>query len=362
MKKETLKVTEIVENLRKEFETSYQLFLKFGQCNICVNLNSQALLKDLEFYYKDFITHSDDTEIQIAAIEAPEPRFPVDYTIKQPDPGKKKVKEEYANLLDGRIVRKRLTGMHFIFGNGNHWAIGPSVKNSNQVINFINNRYIQWLVDRGFLLGHAAGIEWNGRGLALAGFSGMGKSTLALHILSRGGNFVSNDRLLVKKNQNQLKMHGVAKLPRINPGTALNNPNLEKVMSEKDKNLFKTLSPEELWNLEHKYDVFLDQCFGEDRFVLEAKMDCLVILNWDRNKEQMEYQEVNLREREDLLQAFMKSLGLFYENEGSLEVHQQEPGFYLDNLESCKVMEFKGGVDFDKAAEVCIQILENNFN
>ncbi len=362
MKNATLTITEILENLKKDFVAPHQLHLLFGECPITVHSNSEVLLKDLEFYYRDFIVSSGTPQIQVVAIEAPEPQFGVDYIIKQPDPGKTKIKEEYADLPDGRIVRKRLTGMHFIFGGGNHWAVGPSIKNSNQVINFVNNRYIQWLVDRGYLLAHAAGIEWNGRGLALAGFSGMGKSTLALHILSRGGNFVSNDRLLIKKNLDGLQMHGVAKLPRINPGTALNNLNLENVMSEKDKNLFRTLPPDKLWSLEHKYDVFLDQCFGKNRFVLESHMNCLVILNWDRKNNQMEYQQVNLAERVDLLQAFMKSLGLFYENEDSLEIHKQGPSDYLEHLNGCMVMEFRGGVDFYKAADVCIDILENSFS
>lgn len=43
---------------------------------------------------------------------------------EEPDPGKSKVKEEYADFPDGRLVRKRLTGMVFVFGEGDHLAMG----------------------------------------------------------------------------------------------------------------------------------------------------------------------------------------------------------------------------------------------
>ena len=186
-----------------------------------------------------------------------DPRASVDgeFTIKQPDQGKNRIKEEFLELDGGRLVRKRLTGMYFLFGQDVNLAVGPCVENDNQVVNFINNRLIQWELDRGGLLAHAAAVNHQGRGLALAGFSGMGKSTLALHLMSRGLNFISNDRLLVQEAGRGVVMRGVPKLPRINPGTALNNPDLVSVIPEDEKEVFGQMSTDEIWTLEHKYDV-----------------------------------------------------------------------------------------------------------
>jgi HprK-related kinase B len=279
--------------------------------------------------------------------------------IKQPDPGKTKIKEEFFNLPDGRIVRKRLTGMAFIFGEGENLAIGPCEENSNQVINFINNRFIELQLNQGSFLGHAAAVLHKGRGLALAGFSGMGKSTLALHLVSKGATFVSNDRLLVTNSSETLKMTGVAKLPRINPGTALNNPSLDKVIPPEEKKQFAALPPAELWGLEHKYDVFIDECFGSKKFVLSGPMDGLVILNWQRNDTPVQIKKANLSEQKDLLPAFMKATGLFYLSKSIAKKRDPTLEEYIDLLTGCEVYEVSGGVDFDGVSEACLEFLEN---
>ena len=100
------------------------------------------------------------------------------------------------------------------------------------------------------------------------GFSGTGKSTLALHIMRSGTDFISNDRVMVEKAFQQHTMYGVAKMPRINPGTVLNNDSLQSVIPEQERLEFEALPPDELWDLEHKYDAFIDHCFGRRKFTL----------------------------------------------------------------------------------------------
>ena len=105
------------------------------------------------------------------------------------------------------------------------------------------------------MLCHAAGVVVAGNGMAIAGMSGGGKSTLALHLLGTGAAFCSNDRLLVRSAGSGARMTGVAKQPRINPGTALNNPRLESVLSSERRSELARIEESELWDLEEKYDV-----------------------------------------------------------------------------------------------------------
>lgn len=348
----------LISRFREHYPATHPLFLAFSDCRLEVRTNSARLREDLKNYFGLFLADDKAADILITAHEAPAPALDLPFIIKPPDPGKKKVKEEYVDLEGGRIVRKRLTGMVFVFGSGRHVAVGPCLDNVNQIVNFINNRYIEWRLQKGCLLGHAAGVVWKGRGLALAGFSGMGKSTLALHLMSRGSVFVSNDRMIVEKTDSGVAMHGVAKHPRINPGTALSNADLHDILSEEDKKHFWSLSEKELWHLEHKYDALIEECFGSDRFVLSGPMDGLVILNWKRSRQPLSVRPVDPKVQTDLVAAFKKKKGLFYLPSDRTKVQDPPLETYAELLSNCSVIEMSGGADFDGATEACIRFLE----
>ena len=350
---------ELALAIKKEIPASDSLLLDFGGCIIQVISSTDPLDAALEDYFKEFVVPAGTPEIVITAHEGPVPDFDFEFTVKQPDPGKTKIKEEWVDLPDGRIVRKRLTGMHFLFGEGENVAVGPCLENSNQVINFINNRFIEWKLNRGGFLGHAAGVMQDGRGISLAGFSGAGKSTLALHLMSKGTTFVSNDRVMVEENGAGLTMFGVAKQPRINPGTALNNPDLCKIVEPELREEFLSMPVEELWQLEHKYDALIDECYGVGKFSLRARMDALVILNWKRDGGDMKVAMVDPQERHDLLPAFMKPTGLFYLPDDPARQADPGVGAYASLLAKANLIEISGGVDFERAADVCLHYLEN---
>ncbi len=354
---ETLGINQMSRELLAQYRISAHLHLELGDWIIKASSNSPELIRELKSYFGAFVCAEDaEPALEVTALETPALSTGLEYTIKQPDPGKTKIKEEYADLCDGRIVRKRLTGMVFLFGGGRHLAVGPCRKNSNQVINFINNRLIQLELDKGALLAHAAGVQYRDIGLALAGFSGMGKSTLALHMMSLGLDFISNDRLLVRRENGSAGMTGVAKLPRINPGTALNNPSLAGVIPEPERTRFASMSRDELWDLEYKYDVDIARFFGAGSFALHSGFHALGILNWRRSGDATVCTRVDLHERLDLLQAFKKSTGLFYLQNGAESDYSDTA--YLNELEGVKVFELSGGVDFNFAAQRLLEELK----
>ena len=347
----------LVAQIREALPAPSTFYLQLGKCLLAVHTNREAIVDALREYFKPFAADAGTADIVVSIHEDPAYRLPIDFTVKKPDPGKTKIKEEYYELADGRIVRKRLTGMLFVLGGGENVAVGPCLANLNQVVNFINNRYIEWVLCQGCLLGHAAGVVLNGQGLALAGFSGAGKSTLALHLMNAGATFISNDRLMIEKSKNGLVMHGVAKMPRINPGTALNNPNLRKIMSTEEQARFASLPEKELWELEYKYDALIDDCYGPDRFVLRAPMQALVLLNWRRNGGPTEVAAVDLAERRDLLPAFMKSVGLFFVPAEGCAMPAPLEDAYIDFLSRCRVFEVSGGTNFAAAAQACLRLV-----
>ena len=250
--------------------------------------------------------------------------------------------------------------MFFIYGPAETLAAGPCIENINQVINFINNRFVQWQVDRGFLLCHAAGVAKAGRGIAIAGLAGRGKSTLALNLLDHELDFISNDRTLIRRTEAGTEMLGLPKYPRINPGTILNNARLARILSPEEYRRFKDLSGEELWNLEYKYDVDLDGFFGPERFKLRARLAAIVVLTWSRQADPPAISNASLRDRPDLLGAIMKSPGVHYYAGPGGTAPAVVPEAYLDHFQDCPVLEIGGGVDFDHAAQVCLEVLNDS--
>lgn len=334
------------------------LFLGIGNLIIQVQSNSNLLLDELRLYFKEFISCESGADIIVYALEAAVEKFPFSFYEKEPDPGKTKIKEEYVDLADGRIVRKRLTGMTFIFNGYFNLAVGPCLENSNQIVNFINNRFIEWMLRRESLLAHAAGVCMGNRGMALAGFSGSGKSTLALHLLDRGASFVSNDRLLVRKQGTAIDMYGIPKHPRVNPGTVLSIDKLMNVMSEKKRKTFKSLNPDELWDLEYKYDVVIHEYFGENKFHLQSPMNGLLILNWRRSDSSLVIRPVEIAVRHDLLAAFIKSPGLFFMPAAGETMPDLSPEHYIDMLSNCSIFEATGGLDFKWATNFCLEFMQ----
>ena len=153
-------------------------------------------------------------------------------------------------------------------------------------------------------------------------------------------------------------MEGVPKLPRVNPGTILNNPALDSVMSDEQRARALALPPEELWSLEEKYDVDILDCYGPDTFQLRAELEGIMMLNWTRDAGPLRINRVRFEERHDLLDAFRKSLGLFFDpgEAGAPDFSRER---YIEVIGDTPVLELCGGVDFDEAAAACRRFIED---
>jgi HprK-related kinase B len=332
--------------------------LSLAGWRVRVQSNSSELIEWLSRYYTEFLKSDGVPTEVVSALEAPVPELDLPLRAHAPGPGKTRVKDEYCDFRDGRLLRKRLTGMVFAFGAVPGLAVGPCRANANQVVNFVNNRFMRAQIERGYRLCHAAAVADRGRGLLLAGLANRGKSTLALHLLSRGLDFVSNDRLLVKREPDAIRLLGVPKLPRVNPGTLLKNPLLRGALRLEERAELARLPADELWRLERKCDVDIRRIYGAGRFRLDADLSAGVVLTWTRGGGMPELHQANLAERPDLLQAIMKPLGVYvFAGPAALSPAELEAG-YLWHLDDCPMYELRGGADFGWAVDRCAALLQ----
>lgn len=341
------------------------LTLSMDDFNIRIRSNSAELVDKLAAYFTH--VHGDGSApnpTEIIAIEQPAVDLPIGFTDWKREPGKTGRKDSYFDFDGGRLVRKVRTGMVFLQSRQKLIACGPCLHYDNQVINYINSQYMNWLQNHGWLICHAAGIVQDNRCMAMAGFSGGGKSTLMLRLMEQSDrNYLTNDRLFIKSADRHTRAVGIPKLPRINPGTIVHNPRLHPLIEETERDRLLSLPADELWHLEDKYDAHIDQLFGEGRIQPEAGLHALLILNWRRDdKQPTALNQVELAERHDLLAAIMKSPGPFYQrDDGSFlmddETLSEQP--YLDILQDVAVYEMTGKADFNAAEDLIRPIMNN---
>ena len=351
---------ELILAIRKEFPVCCSFCLQFQDFRAKICSNDYKLLNELRSYFKQFTTSEDVTiHCCITLHQGQVPNIPLDFESKPPEKDKKKIKEEFCKLANGKIVKKLASGIYFIFDREDFLAVGPCLEHTNQVVNFINQRFIEHKVNQGALLAHAAGVQKDGQGLAVAGNSGSGKSTLALQLLNYGFTFTSNDRLLLQQHPYGLRMLGVAKLPRINPGTALNNPKLQTLLPSAERSRLNSLPTQKLWELEDKYDVPIEDIYGQEKFFLNAPIDSLLFLNWSDKNAPLHLEKFCPRERLDLIEMLKKESDSFY-CVNCKTCTEHSIANYCEILEQIRMYELSGGIDFERAVEICFQILKSN--
>ena len=335
-----------------------QLMLGLADCRLRIRSNSPELIHQLGDYF-DFVRSNDDiADIEVIAIDSDVLDTGIDFIDWAREPGKTGRKDAYHDLPGARLVYKVRTGMLFLQSETLRIAAGPCRQYDNQVINFINSQYMNWLQQRDWLICHAAALCAGNRGVVMAGFSGGGKSTLMLHMLERDRTaFLSNDRVFIRRVDGALRMRGIAKLPRINPGTLLNNPRLHMLATPQQLQRWDSMATDELWHLEEKYDVPVARVYGDDRIRLDGPLTSLLILNWRRDSDATpSLERVDLDERTDLLAAVMKSPGPFYQYADGRFFSDGTPfdeGAYLQALAGIPAYEVTGGIDFGAIAEQC---------
>lgn len=358
-----------LDRFQAEFTAGYSLVeqdlsLQIEGWVLVVRSNSSDLLQRLAHYFRHIVvTEPTPASVCLTAIQRPPPDLPVAFKDWEREAGKSGRKDACFDFAGGRLVHKVRTGMVFLQCVDAPVAAGDCLANDNQVINFINAQFMNWLQQKNWLICHAAAIEMQGKSIAIAAFSGGGKSTTMLRLMDLpNSRFLTNDRLFIRgvSDAAEVQISGVPKLPRINPGTIVANPVLQPILSSARREQLLAMPRQALWDLEEKYDVDILETYGPERIQHVAELGCFLILNWKHHAEKMAVQKVDLKERRDLLPALMKTPGPFYQqSDGQFQTEQvrPEPQRYINTLAGAAVYEVSGGIDFDGLSAWCRQWL-----
>jgi len=195
-------------------------------------------------------------------------------------------------------------------------------------------------------------VGGDGEGVIVSSPSGAGKSTVALALLERGFRFLSNDRVLIEAKGDSVDMVGVPKKPRVNPGTILALSSLHYLLSPQELKLYSSLDEEELWYLEHKFDVDVDGIYGPGTFVLRGRLEALYLLNWSRWGEEVRVEPLVSSEGLSLLRPQVLSSNLYRREIKSPREVESELSRLCERVRMYRV---EGGVDAEKLSQVIAQ-------
>ncbi len=338
------------------------LHLAIGECAVSIRSNSRPLLQRLAGYFHHLPRKRVASAIEVVAVESEKIETGLPFIDWRREPGKSGRKDAYVDLSDGRLLLKVRTGMLFLQSEQWRIAAGPCLSYDNQLINFINSQVMNWLQQREWLICHAAGLILHGQAIAVAGFSGGGKSTLMLHLMEHPqSRYLTNDRLFIHHRGVGVEAVGIPKLPRVNPGTLVNNPRLAPLIEAERREALLQLPRQELWELEEKFDVDVEKLYGHDRIDTSTPVPlaALVILNWSvKANSPVSLKRIDIAQRPQLLKAVMKSPGPFFQDAlGDFLQDDQElqPDPYLGLLMPVPVYEVTGRMDFAGLSELCLR-------
>lgn len=354
---------ELKDQLLNDYPPEYSFYLDMGYGSFCIKTNSKDLLDCLLHYFRGFCSDQGSAEDPgIVALETPDTPLEIDFVDWEREGGKVGKKDSYFDTEGGRFCRKVRTGMQYLINPETRIVFGQALKNYNQVVNFINSQQIALLLHQGYQLTHAAALWYQERGIAISAVSGGGKSTMMLHLMNQGAVFCSNDRLLIRKEKSsKTGMVGIPKLPRVNPGTLLNNPKLQSILPIERQEELETWPKERLWALEEKYDVDVRDIYGEDKYQLYGNLDMYFLLNWRFDStDETSFRQIDLKDESDLMPVLMKGPGPFYldsNGQGLRRFIQPDPKPYLQELEGLPIYLFEGRTDFDFALKKINELL-----
>ncbi|GEN27683.1 hypothetical protein HVA01_13290 [Halovibrio variabilis] len=346
----------------------YELVLTFNGLTLRARADHPAILDHLEAYYSGLTASGlaasglsllgvhkvDQLELPVWLLDRQVATSGREWTaVKRAKTSALGLKEAYADTPDGRWIHKIRTGMVLFQSLTAPVAIGELNQHPSQVVNFINNQFLNHHQRSGYLLGHASAFAMDGNVTAIAASSGGGKSTLMLKALETAkARFLSNDRILFKPENGQLHVLGVAKHPRVNPGTLINAPRLIDILPAEECDRFEHMPKSQLWAIEQKYDVLIPNAYGADKTALSGTLKRLILLDWALDSTiPTALRSVDITKTPEALEGLRKSPGPFFQQaDGSFPPEQAHSAeHYAEQLRGVEVLRLTGAIDFARA-------------
>jgi HprK-related kinase B len=132
-----------------------------------------------------------------------------DKLVDIPRKANKTVKEAAYDSDQGTVILKKRTGVVVVRTENARYVVGNLILHMNQVVNVIDEVYITDYLQNGYVLLHSSSVvDTGGNSVVFTSESGSGKSTMAVAMLEHGYHYLSNDRTLIKVENDRVIIVG----------------------------------------------------------------------------------------------------------------------------------------------------------
>ena len=287
--------------------------LHFEDFALTIETVDQNIIGKLRRYFGDFASEpsSADRPYSLLRIIEEEPRQADDDLA----PWMEKGKEAFLDLPSGRFVRKLRAGISISIQEdfwSSVWTIrGPISRNFGQVIGVIGAIHGLHVIDRGGSMIHASAVANDkDHALAVIGQSGSGRSSVAVRLLAEGFDFISNDRIILDPPlaTDEVVVHGLPKLPRVNPGGILDGENTRIVLDPTTREQHESSTREK--PSKGKLDLQVERVLGR-RWILNGELKAAIVLSWGSGETGLHLQKLTPDQALAEMKRVSKDFGVF---------------------------------------------------
>ncbi|MCG8532326.1 MAG: hypothetical protein MI749_16920, partial [Desulfovibrionales bacterium] len=113
---------------------------------------------------------------------------------------------------------------------------------------------------------------------------------------------------------------------------------------------------EALWQVEHKYDALIPECFGPARFNPKAPLNAVIILHWRKSADPMIIERIHSQDKLRYLPNITKKNDLLYlpENKNYTDPTTLD---YFAALADTPIFIIRGGINFVEATSKLMKLL-----
>lgn len=185
-----------------------------------------------------------------------------------------------ADIDGGRMVFRRETGVLTAIQPDGWTITGDLRAHPSEVTRALDAMLSLALVERGYLTLKGSALARDGRGIALVGGPDGARRALAVTLVGRGFQWVTEDLLLVRVASGHVEMRGLPGLLRLGPAAMLMHPALRAMLTEDERARYAGQTWRDLREIEARYDIDTVDAFGQAGIATGGVLRMIVVLRW----------------------------------------------------------------------------------